>query len=105
MSYIQVIRYIQKTLNDCGDPVIFTPTGQQTMSETGQMSIEIKRQNDCCEIPPPSPICNDNPDDKYLVNRIPISSSLADDYSKNFPLTDDEMRNIICTKTFLFGCY
>ena len=109
MSYSQVIRHVQKILNECGDPVILNPTGQQ-MSESGQMSIEIRkvlilRKNNCCELPQPSPICSDNPEDKYWINRIRISPSLADDYSKNYPLTDEEMRNVICTKTFLFGCY
>lgn len=110
MSYTLVIRHIQKILNKCGDPVILSQTGQQTMSENGQMSIEIKRvlimkQNLCCAIPPPSPTCNENPQDKYWINRIRISPSFADDYSKNFPLTDEEMQSIICTKPFLFGCY
>ena len=110
MSYAQVIRQIQKIMNNCGDPVILTMTGEQIMSESGQMSIEIervliKRQNNCCVIPPPNPTCNDNPDDKYWVNRIRISPSLADDYSKNYPLSDEDMKDLICTKTFLFGCY
>ena len=78
MSYIQVINHIQKVLNQCGDSVILSPTGLQILSETGQMSIEIRRvsimqQNNCCVIPPPSPSCNDNPENKYWVNRIRIS--------------------------------
>jgi len=110
MSYTQVIKHIQKILNQCGDSVILTPTGNQTLSESGQMTIEINkvlimRQNDCCIIPPPSPTCDNNPNDKYWINRIRISTSLADDYSKNYPLTDEEIRNTICEKAFLFGCY
>lgn len=110
MSYILVIRHVQRILNQCGDPVVLSTTGFQTMSESGQMSIELKRvlilkQNNCCTIQPPMPLCNDNPEDHYWINRIRISPRLADDYSKNYPLTDDEMQNIIRTKTFLFGCY
>ncbi len=110
MSYAAVIRHIQTVLNKCGDPVLLTMTGNQAPHDSGQMSIEIQRtyilrQNDCCTIPQPTPMCSDNPPNQYCVNRIRISPSLADDYSKGFPMTDEEMRNTICNKTFLFGCY
>ncbi|WP_411811952.1 hypothetical protein ACLB9Y_00935 [Chryseobacterium scophthalmum] len=109
MSYKLIIRHIQNILNQCGDPVNLTPTGLQTMSEPGQMSIEIKRtlimrQNKCCAIQPPVPVCRDNPEDRYWINRIRISQRLADAYTKN-PLTDEQMKDIICEKPKLFGCY
>mgnify|MGYP007082192085 CR=1 FL=1 len=110
MSYTAVIGHIQEVLNKCGDPVVFITTGNQAPHDSGQMSIEIHRayilrQNQCCTIPQPTPMCSDNPPDKYCVNRIRISQSLADDYSKGYPMTDEEIKNTICTKTFLFGCY
>lgn len=110
MSYSAVISHIQMVLNNCGDPVILTPTGNQTMDDKGNMSIEIRRayvlrQNKCCVIPRPIPTCSENPQYKWCINRIRISTSLADDYSKNCQLSDDEIRNIICSKIFLFGCY
>lgn len=110
MSYSKVIKHIEKILNQCGDPVRLIPTGQKTMSETGNMSIEInkaqiQRQNKCFQIPSPSPNCNSNPEDTYWINRIRISPSTADDYSKNYPFTDEEIQDIISTKTTLFGYY
>ena len=110
MSYYQVIDHIQKVMNSCGDPVRLIMTGTQTIHESGQMSIEIKavqilRKNNCCVIPAPQPICSENQDEKYWVNRIRISTCIADDYSKGFPFTDEEIRNMICTKSFLFGFF
>lgn len=110
MSYKLVIRHIQNILNQCGDSVNLIPTGQQVESDTGQVSIEVKstlimRQNKYCAIPPPSPFYSHDPEDKYSINRIRISQRLAENYSKNFPLTDEEMKSIICEKTDLFGFY
>lgn len=110
MSYHLVIRHIQKVLNQCGDPVVLIPTGPMVMQENGKMSIEIRRaailrKNNCCTMAPPYPMCNDNPEDKYWVNRIRISPSMADDYSKGYPYNDDELRNFICGNELLFGCY
>ena len=110
MSYTQVITHLQSIMNQCGDPVVFRPTGQKVIAEPGQITIEInkvviRKQNNCYLVLPPTPRCNDNPEDGYWVNRIRISLSLIDDYSKNFPLTDDELRGIISKKATLFGCY
>ena len=110
MSYALIIRHIQRIFNQCGDPVILMPTGQKILAENGQLLIEIRkvlimRKNNCCTIPSPTPCSSDNPPDKYWINRIRVSVSLADDYSKGFPFTDDEIRNTISTKTFLFACY
>ncbi|BFO68081.1 hypothetical protein [Chryseobacterium sp. KCF3-3] len=110
MSYTLVIEHIQKILNQCNDPVNLIPTGRQTMSETGDMSIEIEKalimkQNMCCSILPPSSICSDNPEDKYLINRIRISKRLANDYSQGFFLTDKQMKDVISEKTLLFDYY
>jgi hypothetical protein len=111
MGYIQIIRHIETTLNQCGDLIVFEPTGDQVMSsEYMQMSIEIKnvlikRENNCGTVARPSPMSNNNPPDKYWVNRIRISPSLAEDYTNGFPLKDDEIRSLISDKTFLFGYY
>jgi hypothetical protein len=111
MSYVSVIRHIETILNECDDFVVFVPTGSQTMSsEHMSMSVEIenvliKRQNRCGIVAQPSPMRNNNPPDKYWVNRIRIRPSLADDYSKGFPLTDNEIRNLISESNFLFGFY
>lgn len=110
MSYTAVINHIQRVLNNCGDPVILIQTGIQTPHDSGQTSIEVHRvtilrQNNCCTIPTPTPSSKDNPANSYWINRIRISPSLADDYSKNDPFSDNEMQNMICTKLFLFGCF
>jgi hypothetical protein len=109
MSYRLVINHIQRILNECGDPVILATTGVQIPMELGT-SIELRKtailvQNNCCQMPPPTPQCEDNPEDKYSINRIRISPSLADDYSKNHPYTDDRMKQFICSNQSLFGCY
>lgn len=110
MSYIRVIRHIETILNQCGDSIVFIPTGSQTIGSGNRMSIEIediliKRQNRCGIVSQPSPLSNNNPPDKYLINRIRITPSLADDYSKGFPFTDDEVRKLISDNDFLFGYY
>ena len=110
MSYQMVISHIQRILNKCGDPVVLIPTGNQLLHESGRMVIEIRRvtilrKNNCCTMPPPMPICADNPPDEYWINRIRISPSMADDYSKGFPYQDEELRNLICSHDFLFGCF
>ena len=110
MSYLKVIKHIQRVLNRCGDPVILNPTGTMTPSSifVGSMTVEIqkvriKQQNDCCLLPKPVPMCSDNPPGYYCINIVYIRPSLAEDYSGDNPLTDEEMRNMICTKT-IFGC-
>jgi hypothetical protein len=110
MNYTAVINHIQRILNNCGDPVILTPTGKHAPHDSGQISIEIRKvailqQNNCCTIPPPSPSCADNPVDKYWINHVRISPSLMNDYSKNDSWTDDEIKKLICKKEFLFGCF
>ena len=111
MSYSSVISHIQKVLNDCGDNVVLTPKGEPAPSQvSGQFTIEIRkvailRQNKCCTLPTPTQLCSDNPADKYWINRIRISKSLADDYSINNRFSDDEMRNHICKTEFLFACF
>ena len=110
MSYIRVIRHLETIMNQCGDPVVFRPTGQKIMAEPGQITVEIntvliRKQNNCFLTLPPTARCQNNPEDGYWVNRIRISSSLIDDYSKNFPLTDYELKGIISKKATLFGFY
>lgn len=110
MGYTLVIKHIQTILNQCGDTVNLKQTGQQTVGDTGDMSVEVNRtfimrQNKCCAVPRPSPFYSHDPEDKYSINRIRISPRLAENYSKNFPLTDEEMKSIICEKTDLFGFY
>lgn len=110
MSIMLVIDHIQHILNECGDPVILTPIGQPMQGQNGNWVIELEktfvlRRNKCCELPPTNPMCKDNPEDSYCINRIRISNTYADDYSKQFPLTNEQMRSHICIKQDLFGCY
>lgn len=112
MSYILVIRHIQRVLNSCGDPVIFTPTGKHMMNSDFKISIEIKKvsikkKNNCFPINPPNPICEktEKSDTEYQIDRIRISKSLIDDYSKGFSLSDEEMKRMIANNKSLFGCY
>lgn len=103
------IRHLQNNLNECGDPVIFSPTGKQSPEPTGYISIEIEKvsiliKNSCCTIPPPNPMCTENPKGKYNINRIRVSISLLDSYSKGFPFSDEAIKNMICSMEFLFGC-
>jgi len=110
MSYTLVLSHIEKVFHQCGDNISIIQTGNQVISENGDMSIEIQKiailkQNNCCCLPSPFPECSNQSQDKYWINRVRISPSLADDYSKNFPLSDEELKKIICTKKGLFGCY
>jgi len=110
MSYTQVIRHVQRILNQCGDPVILSLTGDQVMGDPSQMTLGIdrvfiKKQNNNFTIPAPSLTCTENPDGGFWINRIRISPSLADDYSKNYPLKDDELMNLIAKKETLFACF
>jgi len=112
MSYISVILHIQRILNKCGDPVIFITTGNQVLNSDNKMSIEIKKvsikkRNNCFSINPPDPICvnEENSNIKYQINRIRISPSLAEDYSKGYPLTDEQMKKNIANNNSLFGCF
>lgn len=111
MSHNLVISHIQKVLNNCGDDVRLVSTGAITNSEMpGNLSIEIrpvriKKHNDNFPVPPPQPMCQDDDEDTYAINRIRISTSMIDDYSKNWPYTDEDIIGVISGKTFLFGCY
>ncbi len=111
MSHIQVINHIQTVLNNCGDNVRLVPTGAVTNSERpGHLSIEvrqvqIKKHNKNFQVPPPQPMNQDDLDDNYTINRIRISSSMIDDYSKNYPYTDEDLIGLLSSKTFLFGYY
>jgi len=110
MSYLAVLNHIERIINQCGDNISIIPNGNQILNENAEMSIkinpiEILRQNKYFVIPPPTPICNDNPNDKYWINMVRIPINLADDYSKNFPLSDEEMKKFISGKINLFACY
>lgn len=111
MSYNLVVEHIQRILNKCDDPVGFSLTGNQAPHESGHESLEVKkvailRKNLCCdEVPEPSPLGKNNPAGKYWVNRIRISQSLSEDYSRGFPMSDKEIQDMICQKKFLFGYY
>jgi hypothetical protein len=59
MSYVQVICHIERILNDCGDPVRFTPTGWKLLNSPASlmavevMRVDILRTNDCFPLPRP----------------------------------------------------
>lgn len=110
MSYYQIIKHYQAILNQLGDPVRLEPAGQQAMAEGGQMSIAlkevvVKKQNLSGLILSPFPAYKHDLQDSYRLNRIRISANLADDYSKGFPLKDEELKSILFSKKDLFGFY
>ncbi|WP_298152230.1 hypothetical protein [Flavobacterium sp.] len=111
MSHTLVLNHLQRVLNLCGDNVRLIPTGDVVNSEMpGHLSVEIrpvriKKHNNNCSVPPPQPMCQDDKEDSYAINRVRISTSMIDDYSKKFPYTDEEIIGLISGKTYLFGCY
>lgn len=109
MSSSRIIRHIQGVLNQCGDPVFLQPTGNETLADPGRMSIEInmvmlKKQNNCFTVPVPNPSSSQNTEDGFWINRVRLSTSMIDDYSKNFPFTDEDIKSLISKSTILFGC-
>ena len=111
MSYRQVVRHIEQILNDCGDPVRFTPTGRKMLDQaTGQMAVEVmrvnvQRTNDCFTLPPPVSPYAHNPAGLYTVNIIHIPPSLAEAYSAGNRYPDEELTSFIRTSASLFSCY
>lgn len=111
MSY-KVIKHIEKILNLSGDKVNLIPTGNivQSSIKTGYLSIEIEqtnilKENKIFKLGIPNPLSNDNLDEKFCINRIRLSLSIIDDYSKNHPYSDEEMKNLIAENDGLFGFY
>jgi hypothetical protein len=111
MSYVQVIRHIERILNSCGDPVRFTPTGRKLLNSTASlmavevMKVDILRMNDCFTLPPPiSPYAHHRPG-LYAVNIIHIPPSLAEAYTGGNRYTDEEVEKLIRTNEGLFSCY
>ena len=48
--------------------------------------LQNENRTEALDVSAPIPSCNNNPDGKYWINRIRISKSLADDYSKKLPI-------------------
>jgi len=111
MSYVQVIRHIERILNSCGDPVRFTPTGRKLLNSTASlMAVEVIRvdimyANDCFPLPQPVPAYAHNRPGLYAVNIIHIPPSLAEAYTDGNRYTDEELISIIRTNAGLFSCY
>ena len=111
MSYVQVIRHIERILNSCGDPVRFTPTGRKLLdATTRQMAVEvtkadIQRTNDYFTLPLPVPLYVHNRPGLYTVNIIHISPALAEAYSTGKRYADDDLKQLVRTCTSLFSCY
>lgn len=110
MSYTSVLNHISEVLGKCGDPIDLVQTGQPVPVEEGKMSIPVKPvfiaiENRCGQVAAPNPRNPNDPPGKYAVNRVRISTSLADDYSKGHPFTDAEMTNSILTSPFLFAWF
>lgn len=106
----QVVKDFQKILNKIGDPIILNPTGESMINENNHYSIELKetyllKENSNFEIPKPIPTCSTDSEEKYKINRIRISASTIDDYSKNYPLTETEILSILKDKEGLFAYY
>ena len=111
MSYVQVIRHIERILNGCGDPVRFTPTGQKLL-DAGRMQMavelvrtDIQRSNDCFTLLPLVPPYAHNRTGLYTVNIIHIPPSLAEAYSAGNRYSDEELTSLIRTSAGLFSCY
>lgn len=112
MSYRIILRQIEKVLNDCGDNIKLTPTGNETPSTEfiGKLSIAIvetyiSKENSCFKLGKPFPESSKNTDDKICINRIRISSRMIDDYAKNYPYSNDELQNMISGNDEIFGYY
>ena len=111
MSYRQVVRHLEQILNDCGDPVRFTPTGRKMLDRTtGQMAVEVmkvdlQRTNDCFTLPPPMPLYAHNRPGRYTVNIIHVPPALAEAYSAGNCYDDEELEQFVRTCKSLFSCY
>ncbi|WP_149208052.1 hypothetical protein [Flavobacterium johnsoniae] len=111
MSQSAVLKHIEKILNNMGNSVHISTTGNFTNSENGDISIEIKPINISSSfneflLPIPKPQNKIDIDtNTYSINRVRISTSMIDDYSKKYPYSDGDILEIILHKEFLFGWY
>ena len=88
------------------------PTGNAVSSSQsiGSLSIEIEEDyilklNNCFSISCLNPTSNENFDTKYKINRIRVSETIIDDYTKNYPFTNQDMLTLISGKSDLFAYY
>ena len=112
MSYRLILRQLEKVLNECGDNIKLTPTGNETPSTEfiGKLSIEIveayiSKETKCFKLGKQFPESYKNTDDKICINRIRISSRMIDDYTKNNSYSNDEIKNMINGNDEIFGYY
>ena len=112
MSYQKVLLHLENLLNKMGNNINIITTGNTVNSEIpGNLSIEINQITildsfNQLLLPKPGPQCkSDVNTNTYTINRIRLSTSIIDDYSKKFPFSDEELLNMILHKELLFGYY
>ncbi|OIV41347.1 hypothetical protein [Flavobacterium johnsoniae] len=111
MSQLAVLNHIEKILNYMGNNINIIATGNFTNSENGDISIEIKPIKISSSfneflLPTPKPQNKIDIDtNTYSINRVRISTSIIDDYSKKYPYSNNDILEIILHKEFLFGWY
>lgn len=106
------VSMIERVLRKCGDDVTLllhldeNPKPANEGRTTYRIDrVLIRRRNDCCEIIPPFPTCGSDPAGSYWVNRVILSDTIVDEW-KSSPLTEDEVRDMICNgPAHLFACY
>jgi hypothetical protein len=112
MSQQKVLSHLESLLNKMGNNIHIVATGNTVNSEIpADLSIEINPitiLNTFNEllIPKPGPQSeSDFGTETYTINRIRLSTSIIDDYSKKIPYSDEELLNVIMHKELLFGYY
>jgi len=110
MNIYSVVEHFQQILNQSGDPVSLSPTGEFMLNENAQYSIELEeafilKENDVFKLPSPQPFSSADTEEQYKVNRIRVGRSLMEDYSNGYPYRDEEILNILKGKEGLFAFY
>lgn len=114
MSIQKVIIHIEKVLNTMGNQVQISVTGSNVISQySGHISIDIKpikilNSFNTVLLPTPKPQSSSDANsnsNSYYINRIRLSDIMINDYSKNYPYSDNDLLDMIKTKGFLFGFY
>lgn len=112
MSKQKVLSHLESLLNEMGNNIRIVTTGNTSNSDIpGNLSIEINpitilnAFNELL-IPKPGPQCKfDFGTETYTINRIRLSTSIIDDYSKKAPYSDEELLDVVMHKELLFGYY
>lgn len=112
MSHQKVLSHLESLLNKMGNNIHIVSTGNTNNSQIpGELSIEINpitilNSFNQLLIPKPGPQSkSDLGAETYTINWIRLSTSIIDDYSKKFPLSDEELLDVIMHKELLFGNY